>query len=330
MNVALETEKKTTSFREVYAQTLNELIVEDNDVMVLESDLMKSSSTDFLFEIHPNNCVNFGISEANMISAAGGMSKAGLIPFAHSFAPFVTRRPLDQVYMSIAYSNNNLFIYASDAGIWSQRNGGTHTTNEDIAIMNAMPNCQVFNPSDPVQFKWLMNNYHKNKGFYYVRGGRKNEIQHLYKEDSTFEVGKGIVLHKGSSKIAIVASGIMVSESLKALDSLKQKEIDPTIVDMFSIKPYDADLLQQLIQDNDLIIVLENHSKFGGIGSIVAYEIAKSNNNPTFKHLAIPDAFGEVGSLEFLMDKFKLRSSDIEDTILKYFSDIETNKEKTE
>lgn len=329
MNVALETEKKATSFRETYANTLNELIIKDNNVMVLESDLMKSSTTDFLFEVHKNNCVNFGISEANMISAAGGMSKAGLIPYAHSFAPFVTRRPLDQIYMSIAYSNNNLFIYASDAGIWSQRNGGTHTTNEDIAIMNAIPNCHVFNPSDPVQFKWLMNNYHKNKGFYYVRGGRKNKIQHLYKEDSTFEVGKGIVLHKGKSKIAIVTAGMMVSESLKALNSLKHKKIDPTIVDMFSIKPYDEELLQQIIKENELVIAVENHSKFGGVGSIVAYEIAKSNYNPSFKHIAIPDAFGEVGSLEFLMNKFKLSSSDIENSILEEFSHLTTFKEKT-
>lgn len=316
MKVLFETEKKTTSFRMAYVQTLDKLIKEDQDVVVLEADLMKSAGTDAIFRDHPNNAVNFGISEANMISAAGGMSKAGLIPFAHSFAPFVTRRPLDQIYMSIAYSNNNLFIYASDAGIWSQRNGGTHTTNEDIAIMNAIPNCYVFNPSDPIQFMWLMKNYRENKGFYYVRCGRKNEIQHIYKEDSIFEVGKGIVLYEGTSKIAIIAAGMMVSEALLASEVLRNKMIDPTIVDMFSIKPYDETLIQRLIEENDLILVAENHSRIGGIGSIIAYEIAKSKHKTVFKHIAIPDAFGEVGSLEFLKSKFKLSASDIADSIL--------------
>lgn len=316
MKILLEKEKKTTSFRSAYVQTLDQLIKEDQDVVVLEADLMKSAGTDAIFRDHPNNSVNFGISEANMISAAGGMSKAGLIPFAHSFAPFVTRRPLDQIYMSIAYSNNNLFIYASDAGIWSQRNGGTHTTNEDIAIMNAIPNCYVFNPSDPMQLKWLMRNYRENKGFYYVRCGRKNEIQHIYKDDSIFEVGKSIVLNEGTSKIAIIAAGMMVFEALLAAEVLREKMIDPTIVDMFSIKPYDKTLIQRLIEENDLILVAENHSRIGGIGSIIAYEIAKSKYKTTFKHIAIPDAFGEVGSLEFLKGKFKLNASDIVDSIL--------------
>lgn len=328
MKISFETDKKTTSFRTAYCQELDRLIRSDEDVVVLEADLMKSSGTETLFKDHPNQCVNFGISEANMISAAGGMSKAGLIPFAHSFAPFVTRRPLDQIYMSVAYSDNNLFIYASDAGIWSQRNGGTHTTNEDIAIMSAIPNCKVFNPSDPVQLRWLMNNYHENKGFYYVRCGRKYEIQHIYKEDSIFEVGKGIVLHQGTSKVAIIAAGMMVSEALIAADILRSHMIDPTIVDMFSIKPYDESLIQHLIFENDLILVAENHSRIGGLGSIIAYEIAKSRHSVVFKHIAIPDAFGEVGSLEFLKNKFKLNATDIADSILEGLSSIDQKGEK--
>ena len=328
MKISFETDKKTTSFRTTYCQELDRLIKSDKDVVVLEADLMKSSGTETLFKDHPDQCVNFGISEANMISAAGGMSKAGLIPFAYSFAPFVTRRPLDQIYMSVAYSDNHLFIYASDAGIWSQRNGGTHTTNEDIAIMSAIPNCKVVNPSDPVQLRWLMNNYHENKGFYYVRCGRKNEIQHIYKEDSIFEVGKGIVLHQGTSKVAIIAAGMMVSEALIATDILKKHMIDPTIVDMFSLKPYDESLIQHLISENDLILVAENHSRIGGLGSIIAYEIAKSRHNVVFKHIAIPDAFGEVGSLEFLKNKFKLNATDIADSILEGLSSIDQKGEK--
>jgi len=314
--IKLENKDLTSSFRDTYVQTLDQLIRENEKTMVLEADLMKSSSTDSLFKKYPNQCVNFGISEANMIGAAAGMSKAGFLPFAHSFAPFITRRPLDQLYMSVAYSNNSLFVYASDAGIFSQRNGGTHTTNEDLAIATSMPNCMVFSPSDPVSFKWLMNQYSKQKGFFYVRGGRKNTIQHLYTEDSTFEVGKSIIVHQGTSKVAIIAEGMMVFESLLAKELLLKENIDPTIIDIFSIKPLDEKLIAQIISVSDLVLVAENHSRYGGVGSLVAYEIAKSDYNPIFKHIAIDDKFGEVGSLDYLKEKFKLRASDIAQSIV--------------
>lgn len=316
MNWSLEKTDKKSSFRSAYVNTLDAILAEDDKVMVLESDLKNSSGTTPLFEKYPDNCVNFGISEANMISAAGGMSRAGMIPFAHSFAPFITRRVLDQFYLSIAYSNNNLFVYSSDAGIWSQRNGGTHTANEDIAVMSAIPNCFVFDPSDPVQFGWLVRQYHKTKGIYYVRSGRKAEVAHIYAEDSEFEVGKGIVLREGASAVAVISAGMMVQESLEVAEGLRPEGIDVTVVDMFSIKPYDAGLLQKIISENDVVLAVENHSKIGGLGAAVAYEIAKSRFNPVFRHIAIPDAFGEVGSLDYLKEKFALCHSDIKENII--------------
>lgn len=316
MKWKLETENKMSSFQEAYAKTLEKLIQNDDRVMVLEADLMKSSGTSSVFENYPDNCVNFGISEANMISAAGGMSKGELIPYAHSFAPFITRRTLDQIYMSIAYSNNNLHIYASDAGIWAQRNGGTHTSYEDIAIMNAIPECRIFDPCDPVQFSWVLKNYHEEKGLYYSRAGRKAKVQHIYTEDSEFEVGKGCVLRRGTMRKAIIATGMMVHEALSAADNLQTKGIDVSVIDLFSIKPYDKELLQTVIKTNDVIIVAENHSHIGGLGSIVAYEIAKSQYNPCYKHIAVKDSFGEIGSLEYLRNKFKLNASDIENAIM--------------
>lgn len=305
-----QTEKKS-SFRSAYTETLAELIPQDPRLMVLEADLMKSSATDSLFTRFPDRCINFGISEANMISAAGGMAKTGLLPLAHSFAPFVTRRALDQLYMSVAYSNNPLFIYGSDAGLWSQRNGGTHSANEDLAVMRALPNTLVFDPSDPIQFRWLIKQYGQRPGLYYVRSGRKNDIKHLYTEDSTFEIGKAIVLHQGQSNVAFIAAGMMVHEALAAATTLQAQNIDPTVVDCFSLKPYDAALIQHLIATHDVIVVAENASSIGGLGSLVALEMAKAEHHPKFRHLAIPDAFGEVGSLEFLQAKFKLRAEDI-------------------
>lgn len=317
MKWKLEKDNQSSAFRDTYANTLLTLTDNDDKVVVLEADLMNSSGSGKVFEKHPDQCVNFGISESNMISAAGGMSKAGLIPFAHSFAPFITRRILDQFYMSVAYSNNSLFIYSSDAGIWSQRSGGTHTANEDMAVMSAIPKTMVFDPCDPVQFQWLMNEYYKTKGIYYVRAGRKALIPHIYSEDSEFEIGRGNVIYEGKSKVAVIACGMMVHEALAAHKSLKEKGIDVTVIDLFSIKPYDGKLLQKIIEENDVIIAAENHTKIGGLGSIVAYEIAKSKHSPVFKHIGIPiDAFGEVGSLDYLKKKFGLRAKDIEDSIL--------------
>lgn len=317
MKWELEGCNKSSSFRDAYANTLMELTDADEKVAVLEADLMGSSGSGKVFAKHPNQCVNFGISEANMISAAGGMSKAGLIPFAHSFAPFITRRVLDQFYMSIAYSDNSLFIYSSDAGIWSQRSGGTHTANEDMAVMSSIPKTMVFDPCDPIQFQWLMKEYYRTRGIYYVRAGRKAEIPHIYSAGSTFETGRGNVIHEGKSRVAIVACGMMVHEALKAYRSLKEKNIDVSVIDMFSIKPYDSNLLQKVIKENDIILAAENHTKTGGLGAIVAYEIAKSKCSPVFKHIGIPiDAFGEVGSLDYLKAKFKLRAEDIENAVL--------------
>lgn len=311
-----ELSDKKSSFRAAYTETLSTLIPQDPRLMVLEADLMKSSATDGLFKQYPEHCINFGISEANMISAAGGMSKAGLLPIAHSFAPFVTRRALDQIYMSVAYSKSNLFIYASDAGLWSQRNGGTHSANEDLAVMRAIPNALVFDPSDPIQFQWLIRQYQIHPGFYYVRGSRKNDIKHLYTDDSTFEVGKAIVLRQGLSRVAIISAGLMVHEALKAAEMLETRQIDPTVIDCFSLKPYDAELIQNIIASHDVLVVAENASCIGGLGSLVALEMAKSKSHPEFRHLAINDAFGEVGSLEYLQTKFRLRAEDIVNEIL--------------
>lgn len=316
MTWTLEKSALRSSFRGAYAETLMQLIQEDDRIMVLEADLMKSSGTDGVFKAFPDSCINFGVSEANMIGSSAGMSKAGLLPFAHTFAPFATRRVLDQLYMSVAYSRNALFLYASDAGMWSQRNGGTHTANEDLAVMRSIPTCQVFDPSDPIQFRWLMRQYVNSPGFYYVRAGRKNDVDHLYAEGSTFEIGKANVLRQGNSKIALIACGMMVKEALNAADLLRQQDLDPTVVDFFSLKPYDEALLQKLIQTHEVLIAIENHSAIGGLGSIVAMEIAKSDHHPRFRHLAIPDAFGEVGSLDYLKTKFKLRAQDIVDAVL--------------
>lgn len=314
MKAKLANEKKTQSFKTIYANTLDELLSKDKNIVVLDADLSTSSGVAPLFKKYPDNCVNFGIAEGNMAGAATGMSKLGLKPYIHSFSPFVSRKTIDQLYLSAAYSKEHVHIYGSDAGIWSQKSGATHSTFDDIAIMRAIPTVNVFAPCDGVAFKWILEEYARNPGIFYNRGPRKNEVENIYADDATFEIGKGYVLKEGKD-IAIIAIGMMVQESLKAAEELKKDGIDVTVVDLFSIKPYDKELLQELICNNKIIVAAENASCIGGIGEIIGKEIALSTNNPKFIHIAVNDTFSEVGTLDYLKNKFGLDYQNIVEKI---------------
>lgn len=314
MKAKLATEKKTQSFKTVYANTLDELLSKDKNVVVLDADLSTSSGVAPLFKKYPDNCVNFGIAEANMIGAAAGMSKLGLKPYTHSFAPFASRKTLDQLYLSAAYSKGHVHIYGSDAGIWSQKNGATHSTFDDIAIMRAIPEVSVFAPCDGVAFKWILEEYARNPGIFYTRGPRKNEVENIYADDATFEIGKANVLRQGKD-VTIIAIGMMVHEALKAAQELSKQGIEVTVVDLFSIKPYDSQLLQELISDSKIIVAAENASCIGGIGELIGKEIALSKNNPKFIHIAIKDTFSEVGSLDYLKKEFGINYENIVEKI---------------
>ena len=313
MKIIRAIEQKKPEFRAVYVETLMELMESNPNVVNLDADLVGASGAAKLFSKYEHRCINMGISEANMIGAAAGMSLTGKVPFIHTFAPFATRRVMDQLYMSGVYSNSNIKIYGSDPGFWAIHNGGTHTTMEDLALTRALANITILAPSDATQFKWCIKKATDTYGVFYIRAGRKSFVD-LYDSNSQFELGKGIVLEQGKD-VVIYAIGEMVAEAYKAREILSKEGIEVAIVDMFSIKPFDEEIVKEMSKGKSLVITAENHSKYGGLGSAVAEVLAENAMAIPLRRIAVQDRFSEVGTADYLQKLLKIDADAIVEVI---------------
>lgn len=309
------------SMRDVYQETLRDLMKSDKKVVMLDADLASASGSSKTFLDYPNQTVNVGISEANMMSSAAGLRLTGMKPFVHTFAPFATRRVYDQLYMSVAYSKNPIHIYGSDPGFWAQHNGGTHTSFEDLSLMLSLPRFIVTAPSTPKQFTWVLNQYYQdNEHPYYTRAQRK-EMPELYNEETEFELGKGIKLTQGKD-VLIFAIGDSVHESLKVEQRLREEGLTTTVVDMFSLKPFDRAMIVKEAAQHRLVVAVENHHIHGGLGSIVAKVLAEEAIAVPLLSIGIEDHFGEVGQADYLREKFGLDDKSIYKKITKKTKEI--------
>ena len=276
-------------------------------MVALEADLMGAIKTASVQSTHPGNFVNCGIMEANMIGVASGLSVRGLKPYVHTFGPLATRRCFDQLYLSIGYSKLNAKIIGSDAGVCAAHNGGTHMPFEDLSLVRAIPEAVVMEMSDAVMFKDILKQTSNIHGLQYMRITRKNMTQ-LYNENSTFEIGKGIVLREGTD-VVIVATGIMLSEALVARDLLAKEGISAAIIDMFTIKPLDKALMTEYALNTKLVVTAENHNIIGGLGSAVL-EALESTTTKVVR-VGVKDRFGQVGTQEFLQKEYGLTAEAI-------------------
>jgi len=293
--------------RKVFASTLNELIDKNKKVVALEADLMGAIATKPVLEKHPDNFINCGIMEANMVGVASGMSVRGFVPYMHTFGPFATRRCYDQLFLSIGYSKLDLKVIGSDAGVTAQHNGGTHMPFEDIGLMRLIPNAVVMEMSDHVMFKDILEQVEQLPGLHYIRIVRKNMAQ-LYKEGSSFEIGKGNVIREGNDAV-IVATGIMLEEAIKASNELAKEGLKVGVIDMFTIKPIDKSLLEEVANNTNLIVTAENHNIIGGLGSAVLE--ALETKQIKVKRVGVKDRFGQVGTTDFLKEEYGLTASEI-------------------
>lgn len=301
-------QKENVELRKVYSSTLKEMIEEDSRVYILEADLAEAISTNSLSTSNPENYLNCGIMEANMVGAASGLSLIGKIPFVHTFSPFLTRRDFDQIFLAGAYAKTNIKFFGSDPGIYAQHNGGTHTSFEDIALMRTIPNAVVMSMTDSIMFKNILKQIKDIYGIHYFNGIRKNAYQ-IYDEDETFEIGKGKVVKDGTD-LTIVACGIMVMEAVKAAEELAKEGISAAVIDMFTIKPIDKELLVEYAKKTKGFVTAENHNIIGGLGSAVA-EVLTETCPKLIKKVGVTDRFGQVGTLEYLQEEYKLTSAEI-------------------
>ncbi len=300
--------------RACVVDTLRELMEKNKKIIVLDADLGGASGWTNIAKTDPDRFINVGIAEANMIGVAAGLSLSGNTPFVHTFAPFATRRVFDQLYLSGAYSKNTINIYGSDPGFTAGTNGGTHTTWEDVALMRAIPGAVICDAADETQMAWIMKEFSKMEGIHYVRGNRKG-VRNVYEAGSTFEIGKGNVLKKGSD-VLIVVAGQLVSDTLIAVERLERAGISCGVIDMFTIKPLDRELPLQEAVDKKAIITVENHSITGGLGSAVAEVLAENKIDVKLKRMGVNEVFGQVGSPDFLQKEFGLTAEDIEKVVL--------------
>jgi transketolase len=300
--------------RNAYIDKLIKLSETDERIIVLDADLMHSNNTYKFKDRFPNRAINVGIQEANMIGVAAGLSLVGKIPFAHTFTCFAARRDLDQLYLSVAYAGLNVKLIATDPGIAATYNGGSHMSFEDIGIMRTIPTITVIEPTDSVMMESLVEQIAYTYGPFYVRLFRKNPIK-IYDLGDNFKIGQGIILREGED-VTIIASGIMVAEALKAADLLEKDGISARVVDMFTIKPIDKDLITKCAEETGAIVTAENSNTINGLGSAVA-EVLVENKPVPMERIGIQDLFGEVGDMEYLKKRYHLTAVDIVNSVIK-------------
>ena len=318
MNVKLigKHEKDSRACRDGLALTLNELMAQDKSIVYVDCDLMGCINTKQLRKNYPERAFEAGIAEGNAAGVAAGLAATGKKVFFHSFGTFSSRRCYDQIYMSAAYAGLSVRVLGSDAGVTAAFNGGTHMPLEDAAMYLSIPTATVIDPADYDQLASVTRGLVNVEGVSFTRFVRKDVIR-VYDEGSEFEIGKGVVLHESDKDQAtIITSGIMMDESLKAYEALQAEGISVRVIDMFTWKPLDEELVIKAARETGAIVTAENHNTCCGLGSVVANCLAK--NCPTVQEfVGVQDEFGQVGPQGFLMDTYGLRAANIVEAVKK-------------
>ena len=304
-------EKKST--RVAYGEALVKLGKVNKDVVVLEADLSKSTMTAYFKKEFPERHINVGIAEADMIGTAAGIATTGKIPFASTFAHFAAGRAFDQVRNSVAYPHLNVKICPTHAGVSLGEDGGSHQSVEDVALMRAIPGMVVLSPADAVETEKMVFAVAEYEGPVYVRLGRLN-IPALFDENYKFEIGKAATLTEGND-VAILATGLMVSEALEAAKLLEEKGVKARVVNVSTIKPLDTETVLKAAKECKFIVTSEEHSVIGGLGSAVSEYLSEVHPAKVVKH-GIQDVFGQSADGETMLTNYGLRAKNIAEIVL--------------
>lgn len=287
--------------RFVYGETLNELMDVNPNVLCLEADLSKASGTNpTVVAKHPDNFVNAGVAEADMVCIGAGLASEGKIPFCASFSCFASRRVYDQITLSVAYANMNVKIVGTAPGITQGPNGGTHMCFQDLAIMRAMPNMHVYSPSDVYELRAMMKHMASHYQPTYMQLVRP-KVGKIFDESYEFDPNKAVTISEGSD-VTLVSTGYMTHFALQAADELKAKGVSVELLHYPSVKPFDAETLVKSAKKTDAVVTVENQNILGGLGGAVCEVICEQYPVPV-KRLGVPDQFGEVATEEYLFNK---------------------------
>ncbi|MEG1981555.1 MAG: transketolase family protein [Clostridia bacterium] len=303
--------------RDAYGEALVEFGA-DNDFIVLDADLSKSTKTDTFRQVYPDRFINCGIAEGNMMDVAAGIASTGKIVFASSFAMFAAGRAYEQVRNGIAYPRQNVKICASHAGLSVGEDGATHQCNEDLALMATIPNMLVLCPCDAGSTRSCIKAAIEYDGPVYVRLGRLT-VPEIYDRFCDLDIiGKSTTINEGTD-VTIIATGLMVHETLKAVKILEQEGIKARVIDMYSIKPIDKDAIIKAATETGCIVTVEEHTIYGGLFSIVSGVVVENKPVPVLP-VAVMDKFGRSGKVPEVLSAYGLTPENIVSTAKKAIS----------
>ena len=303
---------KKVATRNAYGERLAELGETNKDIVVLDSDISKSTMTAIFAKKFPDRFFNMGIAESNMMSTAAGLATMGKIPFASTFGVFASKRACDQVSISIAYPNLNVKICATHCGISVGEDGATHQAIEDVAIMRAIPGIVVISPSDGTEARKVIDAVVNYKGPCYVRLGRSASPL-IFNDSYSFKIGKGVRLFEGE-KASIVTSGFTTHICISAVKKLETEGIEVDLINMSSIKPIDEELLIDSAKKTKIIFTVEDHNIIGGLGSAVCEVLSEKFPTKVIR-IGVKDKFGSSGSLSELYAAYGLDEQSIIKTV---------------
>ena len=297
--------KKAT--RQAYGETLAKL-KDHPDLVVLDADLSAATKTDIFAKTAPEKFFNMGIAEADMIGTAAGFALGGKRPFASSFAIFAAGRAYEQIRNAVAYQKLNVTIAATHAGVTVGEDGGSHQAIEDIALMRAIPGMTIINPVDDLETEAAIETILAHEGPVYLRLGRL-AVERVHEEKRPFVIGKGETLVEGNDG-TIIATGLMVRESLEAAKQLAEQGTKIRVLNFSTIKPLDEELVLQAAKETTWIITAEEHSVIGGLGSAVSEFLSENQPTKVIK-IGVQDQFGQSGNPELLKEHYGLTAKNI-------------------
>nr|WP_221892825.1 transketolase family protein [Cetobacterium sp. 2G large] len=296
--------KKST--RQAYGEALVELGRQNNNIVVLDADLTKSTKTNLFQEAFPERHINVGIAEADLIGTAAGLATCGKIPFASTFAMFAAGRAFEQIRNTVAYPKLNVKIAPTHAGISVGEDGGSHQSVEDISLMRSIPGMVVLSPADATETKKMIFAAAEYNGPVYIRMGRL-DVPVLFDDSYDFQIGIANTIKEGTD-VTILATGLMTARALEAAEKLQTEGVSVRVVNVGTIKPLDGETVLKAAQETKFIVTAEEHSVIGGLGSAVSEFL--SETHPTLvKKVGIYDVFGQSGKAEELLEKYELTAT---------------------
>lgn len=295
--------------RDGYGKALLKLAEKNENLVVMDADVAKSTRTNWVAEKYPAKFLDMGISEQDMVGTAAGLARSGMVPFATTYCVFLTGRAFDQIRTTVCYDNLNVKLAGAHAGISVGPDGATHQALEDVALMRVLPNMTVVVPCDAVEAEKATLAIAEKKGPCFIRFGRE-AVPVVTDENTPFELGKAHLVSDGEDAV-VFANGPMVYEAMCAAESLKEEGISVMVVNLHTVKPLDTDFVKQAAEKTGAVVTAEEHQSAGGMGSAVCEYLSGTCPVPVVR-VGVNDTFGESGDPDELMSRYGLRKGDIE------------------